>query len=150
MPRLVRKLPSYRLHKVSGHAVVTIAGRDHYLGPHGSPESLDAYKRLIAEWTTTGPAAAAASNAATKAGAEFRICELLAAYFKHADRYYVKDGQPTGEAANIKFATRLLQTLYGMLPVAEFGPSRTAPAPSTAGCAPCRIGPKRNGPSRGG
>ncbi len=36
MPKLTKKLPSYRLHKVSGHAVVTIGGRDHYLGLHGS------------------------------------------------------------------------------------------------------------------
>ncbi len=122
MPKLTKKLPSYRLHKVSGHAVVTLAGKDHYLGTHGSPESIDAYKRLISEWTTAGPAVAAASNAATKSGADFRICELLAAYYEHADRYYVKDGEPTGEAKNIKDATRLLQALYGMTPVAEFGP----------------------------
>lgn len=122
MPKLTKKLPSYRLHKVSGHAVVTIAGRDHYLGPHGSPESIDAYKRLISEWTAAGPSAVAATAAATKSGADFRICELLAAYYEHADRYYVKDGQPTGEAKNIKDATRPLQALYGMTPVAEFGP----------------------------
>lgn len=42
MPKLVKKLPSYRRHKVSGHAVVTLNGRDHYLGPHGSPESVAA------------------------------------------------------------------------------------------------------------
>jgi integrase len=122
MSRITRKPPSYRRHKATGNAVVTIAGRDHYLGAHGSPESFDAYKRLIAEWTTAGPAATAATAAATKPGSDFRICELLAAYYEHADRYYVKDGQPTGEAKNIKDATRLLQALYGMTPVADFGP----------------------------
>lgn len=61
MPKLTRKLPSYRLHKVSGHAIVTLGGRDHYLGPHGSPESLDAYKGLISEWTAAVPVAAAAN-----------------------------------------------------------------------------------------
>jgi len=122
MPRLTRKLPSYRLHKVSGHAVVTLGGRDHYLGLHGSTESLDAYKRLISEWTAAGPTVATASATASKTGNDFRICELLAAYYEHADRYYVKDGSPTGEAKNIKDATRLVQGLYGMTPVAEFGP----------------------------
>ena len=39
MPRLTRKLPSYRLHKPSGRAVVTLNDRDHYLGPYSSPES---------------------------------------------------------------------------------------------------------------
>ena len=36
MPRLVRTLPKYRKHKASGQAVVTLNGRDHYLGPHGT------------------------------------------------------------------------------------------------------------------
>ncbi len=31
--------PKYPLHKRSGRAVVTIHGKDHYLGPHGSGES---------------------------------------------------------------------------------------------------------------
>lgn len=123
MPKLVKKLPSYRRHKVSGHAVVTLNGRDHYLGPHGSPESVDAYKRLIAEWTTAGPAATAATNAESTAAADFRICELLAAYLEYAERYYIKDGEPTGEAKNVKEATRQLQELYGMTPVADFGPT---------------------------
>ncbi len=29
--------PSYRLHEARNCAVVTIAGRNHYLGAHGSP-----------------------------------------------------------------------------------------------------------------
>lgn len=108
MPRLKKRLPSYRLHKATGYAVVTLSGRDHYLGEHGSPKSLDAYKRLISEWTAAGPTVAAASVAASKAGSDFRVCELLAAYYEHADRYYVKEGEPTGEAKNIKDATRPL------------------------------------------
>ena len=35
MPRLTKSLPKYRKHKASAQAVVTIAGRDIYLGPHG-------------------------------------------------------------------------------------------------------------------
>src|SRR6185503_14706428 len=108
MPKLTRKLPAYRLHKASGHAIVTLGGRDHYLGEHGSAESLDAYKRLISEWTAAGPAAAAALVVVSKAGNDFRICELLATYHEHADHYYVKDGRPTGEAKNVKDSTRPL------------------------------------------
>lgn len=123
MPKLTKKLPSYRLHKISGHAIVTLAGRDHYLGPHGSPESLDAYKRLISEWTAAGPSTAAASAVAATSQNDFRICELLAAFFEHAKSYYLKDGNPTGETANVKHATRPLAALYGMMPVIEFGPA---------------------------
>lgn len=123
MPKLTRRLPSYRLHKATGYAVVTLGGRDHYLGPHGSPESLETYKRLISGWTAAGPATACATTAASPAGNDLRICELLASYFEYANRYYVKDGKPTGEAANVKDATRPLQALYGMQPVARFGPA---------------------------
>ena len=48
MPRLVHRKPSYRKH-VSGQAVVTIRGVDHYLGRHGSAESKIKYRRLLAE-----------------------------------------------------------------------------------------------------
>src|SRR5262249_17228719 len=76
VPKLTKKLPSYRHHKVSGQAIVTLAGRDHYLGAHGSPESIDAYKRLIGEWTAAGPATTAASIATSRAGSDFRMREL--------------------------------------------------------------------------
>jgi hypothetical protein len=36
MPKLKTKTPSYRLHKGSGQAVVTLSGKDIYLGVHGS------------------------------------------------------------------------------------------------------------------
>ena len=48
--RKSRRVPSYRKHKPSGQAVVTLSGRDHYLGPHGSKTSIAEYDRLIAEW----------------------------------------------------------------------------------------------------
>jgi integrase len=49
MPRSNRP-PSYRPHRARNLAVVTIAGKDHFLGPYGSPESHGAYARLIARW----------------------------------------------------------------------------------------------------
>jgi hypothetical protein len=42
--------PSYRFHKARNCAVVTLNGRDHYLGLYDSPESWEKYHRLIAEW----------------------------------------------------------------------------------------------------
>ena len=49
MPKTNRP-PTYRLHKARNCAVVTIDGKNHYLGPYGSPESHEKYARLIAEW----------------------------------------------------------------------------------------------------
>lgn len=48
------RLPTYRLHKPSGRAVVALDGHDFYLGRHGSPTSLAEYDRLIGEWLANG------------------------------------------------------------------------------------------------
>jgi len=53
MPRTNRP-PAYRLHKARNAAVVTITGKNHYLGPYGSPESYERYAQLIAEWRRNG------------------------------------------------------------------------------------------------
>jgi hypothetical protein len=54
VPRLTKKLPSYRRHKISGQAIVTLDGRDHYLGDFGSPASKAEYDRLIVAWLDRG------------------------------------------------------------------------------------------------
>lgn len=53
MPRR-RGVPSYRLHRPSGQAVVTLSGKDLYLGPHGSETSRAEYDRLVMEWLSNG------------------------------------------------------------------------------------------------
>jgi len=45
MPRR-KGIPAYRRH-ICGQARVRINGRDHYLGPYGSPESEAEYDRLV-------------------------------------------------------------------------------------------------------
>ena len=54
MPKLKEnQVPSYRLHKQSGQAIVTLSGRDILLGRHGSATSKQEYRRLTAEWLAT-------------------------------------------------------------------------------------------------
>jgi hypothetical protein len=48
MPRSPR-VPGYRPHS-SGQARVTLDGKDVLLGPYGSEESREAYRRTIAQW----------------------------------------------------------------------------------------------------
>jgi hypothetical protein len=50
MSRLSNSLPKYRKHRSSGQAVVTLNGRDHYLGPNDTKASKREYDRLIGEW----------------------------------------------------------------------------------------------------
>ena len=37
MPQPKNRIPKLRKHKSSGRAIVTLDGKDHYLGKHGSP-----------------------------------------------------------------------------------------------------------------
>jgi integrase len=120
MPKSNRP-PTYCLHKARNCAVVTIDGRNHYLGPYGSPESHEKYARLIAEWRlhsehllpTTGP---------KRFGSAPSVNELILSYFRHAQSYYVKDGRPTSEQDNIRQALRFVRQLYGASPAVAFGP----------------------------
>ena len=93
------RTPSYRRHKPTGQAVVTIDGRDFYLGKHGSLASRAEYDRLIAEWLANGRRLSSASDGGGQA--DLTVSELLLAFLQFADGYYRKGGQPTGEADNI-------------------------------------------------
>jgi hypothetical protein len=59
-----QKIPSYRLHKPSGQAVVTLNSRDFYLGEWKSPESRTEFERLLAEWLRNGHQLPSASREA--------------------------------------------------------------------------------------
>ena len=45
-----KRVPSYRLHKASGNGIVTLSGKDHYLGPHRTPASQKRYRDLLSQW----------------------------------------------------------------------------------------------------
>lgn len=53
MARPKAKAPARRYH-MSGQSVVTIGGRDFYLGPHDSPESIARYAALIIHYQSAG------------------------------------------------------------------------------------------------
>lgn len=111
------RTPSYRLHKPSGHAVVTITGKDYYLGRHGTKESKQAYKRLIAEWESTGR-----STAFGAAQAKATVAMLISDYRDWSQSYYPMNGKDS-EAKQIVIATEWLAD-YEDLPVSKFGPLR--------------------------
>jgi hypothetical protein len=112
------RIPSYRLHKARNVGVVTLDGKDHYLGPYDSPESWEKYHRLIADYLANGskPVLPPPTDEV------LTIQRLCLAYSDHAERYYVKDGKPTAEVDCITYALQRLIKLYGTTPAAEFGP----------------------------
>jgi len=83
MPRLTpARVPSYRLHKQSGQALVTLNGKDHLHGAHGSPESREKYGRLIAEWEANG------RRASFRRLTHVTCSMLIAEFCAHAQTYY--------------------------------------------------------------
>jgi hypothetical protein len=106
MSRRALEVPSYCLHRASGRAVVRLGGRDVYLGEYGSPESHEEYERVIADWRSgrygrTVPP----SHARRPADPEYAVLsvnQVILAFWKHAETYYVKDGKPTTELANFR------------------------------------------------
>lgn len=118
MPKLApNQVPSYRRHKQSGQAIVTLSGRDILLGAHGTKASRAEYDRVTAEWIANGrrlPAAAAS---------DLTVSSLIVKFWAHAERYYRNpDGTPGRELLNFKNALKPLRKLYGATPAAEFGP----------------------------
>jgi hypothetical protein len=117
------RIPAYRLHKQNGQAVVTLTDgqggrRDVLLGKHDTPESRQEHARVLSEWEARGrrlPAPAVVQQGMT-------INELMLAYWRHVEEYYVKDGQPTSEQGVIKHALRFLKQPYGHTLAQDFGP----------------------------
>lgn len=114
--------PSYRHHKARNCAVVTINGKNQYLGPYGSAQSHEKYSRLVAEWLANGRQLLPAQKPDSRAEQPFSVNELLVAYWHFAEKYYQHDGKPTKELMCMKHAMRPLKELYGLTAAADFGP----------------------------
>lgn len=114
MPR-PRKTPSYRLHKATGQAVVTLDGRDIYLGKYDTDASREAYDRAVVSWRsgTLKPRGQAAGVS---------VAALVARFLANVkvEGRYVKSGKPTSENGCLKMALRPLVKLYGTMPAADF------------------------------
>ncbi len=121
MPRTSSQ-PSYRHHKARNLAVVTIDGKNHYLGHWQSPESHEKYAALIAEWKRNGGTLPAKTADAPTGTTLLTVSELILAYFKFAQTHYVKHGEPTSEQGHLKQALRPVRLIYGTTPATEFGP----------------------------
>src|SRR3954463_8307391 len=100
-------VPTYRRHKQSGQAIVTLTDgmgnrRDVLLGKHGTAASRAEYARVIGEWEASGR-----GLPACPASADLTMAELLVRFLRHAEQHYRRaDGTPTNELHDYKFSLR--------------------------------------------
>jgi hypothetical protein len=81
-----KSAPKYRLHKTSGRAVVTINGKEIYLGEYDSEESHQKYKQLLSDkWNQPG---ATPKLSQPDLDQEVTISRLAIEFGKYAKRKY--------------------------------------------------------------
>src|SRR5690242_14001794 len=104
MPRLLHALPKYRRHRASGQAVVTLNGRDLYLGRYGTAASRAEYERLTGEWLASG------RRPIFVVGSEVTITHLCRDYLKFAIAHYRANPKVM---PGVKQTIRYLNSQYG-------------------------------------
>lgn len=109
--KTTNRVPKLRLHKATGQAVVTLDGKDHYLGQHSSPKSRERYDRLITKWLANG------RRLLTTTLSDLTVTELISAYWRDASTNY-----QSNHLHKIKVGLRPLKRLYGSTKANEFGP----------------------------
>jgi integrase len=125
MPKKIR-IPSYRLHKGSGQAVVVLNGKSIYLGKWDTPESKAEYERVIGEWLASRRSSPSPTLGQADQGGSpdkgLSVSQLILAYWRYAEGYYKPDGDTTSELRCIREALRPVRELYGHTKAADFGP----------------------------
>ncbi len=119
-----RGIPSYRRHKLSGQAVVTLTDssgqrRDVYLGSYGTVASRQEYARVIGEWEAAGQRLPAQDVQTS----DLSMHELILAYWQHAEKYYgFHIDTERGDGACLRSVLAVVKLLYGKTRAADFGP----------------------------
>ncbi|WP_413430906.1 tyrosine-type recombinase/integrase [Crateriforma spongiae] len=121
MPRKRSTAPGYRYH-VSGQAVVTLDGRNFYLGEHGSPQSWAKYYALLAEYNANGQRMPEQVET-HKSDQPVTVRCLTAEFREHAKVRYAKNA---GELSRYGSLCSVLEDEYGDDPVENFGPRKLA------------------------
>lgn len=105
------RVPSYRLHKASGQAVVVLNGNTLYLGKFGSDESKTKYRRVIAAYMENGRAPTEAALTVAQAVERFTAAVVDKSHDRADDSHY-------------RCAFAPLLQLFASEPVTSIGPLR--------------------------
>ena len=115
MPKLKERTPAYRLHRPSGQAVVTLSGKDFYLGAHRTKASCRKYDELVAEWLANGRRLASTSDAIS-------VTELLAHYVRFCRARFGNRRSYVKNLSRVRCALRPVKRLFGVASATELGP----------------------------
>jgi integrase len=113
MPRTKSDIPTYRHHRASGQAVVTLNGSDIYLGKFNSPESHARFQQVIADWLARG------RRLPSRADDPLLMKELISGFW--SDRSATL---PEIEQDKLCRALKPVRELFAETRAADFGPVR--------------------------
>ncbi len=121
VPRPRNPVPTYRLHRQSGQAAVSVplpgGGRkDVLLGRFNSPDSRAEYRRVCSTLDRNGGVWSGADDSPT-------VNEIMVAFLRFANAYYRRpDARATNEADKYRTVIGVVRKLHGHSPANEFGP----------------------------
>src|SRR5262245_9091562 len=128
MPRPRNPIPTYRLHKPTGQAVVTLCtdeGRkDVYLGDYNSEKAKAECVRILGEMRAATPATVFQRLASARVDVKRpSVNEILLAFLRFTDGHYrATDGSETRELSAYRQCCRVVREMYGHKQADEFGP----------------------------
>jgi len=118
MPKRKATVPSYRLHRPSGQGVVTLNGRDFYLGPYRDGGSRDRYEELLGHWFTNGRRM---SDEVPQAHV-LTTGDLILRYYRHCEERFGHRRTKGTRLSQVRVAMQPVKQLFGSTPAADFGP----------------------------
>ncbi len=107
--------PQHCQHRRSGRGYVCLDGKQIPTGVWGSAEAEQKANELIAQWLANGRKLPEAMCPKV-----YRIEDLVADFWVHAEKVYSKHGRPTREINNVRDAVRPLLARYASHPVNSF------------------------------
>ena len=109
-------VPTYRLHKPSGQAIVEFEGKRVYLGTYDTHESRERYRRAVAEWLANG-------RTLSQAQKGISVAEMCLAYWQWCiANYPLVNERESSTVMRTRSVIRDMRSLYGSKKAESFKP----------------------------